>query len=161
MEEAEILLRNAMEHHGAAVYRLALSLTGSAADAEDVTQTVFLKLMEKQPELVPGKERAWLLQVTANECRSLYRRLCRRSTVSLDEALAVAAPEYTPLLAHVMKQRPTDRAVLYLFYYEGFSTEEIGQMLHTSQSAVTTRLHRARKNLKATLEQEGYYETGL
>lgn len=39
-----------------AVYRLALSLTGSAADAEDVTQTVFLKLMEKQPELVPGKE---------------------------------------------------------------------------------------------------------
>lgn len=140
-----------------AVYRLALSLTGSAADAEDVTQTVFLKLMEKQPELVPGKERAWLLQVTANECR----RLCRRSTVSLDEALAVAAPEYTPLLTHVMKQRPTDRAVLYLFYYEGFSTEEIGQMLHTSQSAVTTRLHRARKNLKATLEQEGYYETGL
>lgn len=144
-----------------AVYRLALSLTGSAADAEDVTQTVFLKLMEKQPELVPGKERTWLLQVTANECRSLYRRLCRRSTVSLDEALAVAAPEYTPLLTHVMKQRPTDRAVLYLFYYEGFSTEEIGQMLHTSQSAVTTRLHRARKNLKATLEQEGYYETGL
>ena len=146
-----------------AVYRLALSLTGSPADAEDVTQTVFLKLMEKQPELEPGKERAWLLQVTANECRSLYRWLRRRSTVSLDEALAVAAPEYTPLLTHVMQQRPKDRAVLYLFYfyYEGFSTEEIGRMLHTSQSAVTTRLHRARKTLKATLEQEGYYETGL
>lgn len=144
-----------------AVYRLALSLTGSPADAEDVTQTVFLKLMEKQPELEPGKERAWLLQVTANECRSLYRWLRRRSTVSLDEALAVAAPEYIPLLTHVMQQRPKDRAVLYLFYYEGFSTEEIGRMLHTSQSAVTTRLHRARKTLKATLEQEGYYETGL
>lgn len=144
-----------------AVYRLALSLTGSPADAEDVTQTVFLKLMEKQPELEPGKERAWLLQVTANECRSLYRWLRRRSTVSLDEALAVAAPEYPPLLTHVMQQRPKDRAVLYLFYYEGFSTEEIGRMLHTSQSAVTTRLHRARKTLKATLEQEGYYETGL
>ena len=144
-----------------AVYRLALSLTGFPADAEDVTQTVFLKLMEKQPELEPGKEQAWLLQVTANECRSLYRWLRRRSTVSLDEALAVAAPEYTPLLTHVMQQRPKDRAVLYLFYYEGFSTEEIGRMLHTSQSAVTTRLHRARKTLKATLEQEGYYETGL
>lgn len=144
-----------------AVYRLALSLTGSPADAEDMTQTVFLKLMEKQPELEPGKERAWLLQVTANECRSLYRWLRRRSTVSLDEALAVAAPEYTPLLTHVMQQRPKDRAVLYLFYYEGFSTEEIGRILHTSQSAVTTRLHRARKTLKATLEQEGYYETGL
>ena len=153
--------RELFERYGDAVFRLAWSCTGSRQDAEDVTQTVFLKVLERRPDLEPGKERAWLLQVTANECRSLHRRLCRRSTVSLDEALAVAAPEYTPLLTHVMKQRPTDRAVLYLFYYEGFSTEEIGQMLHTSQSAVTTRLHRARKNLKATLEQEGYYETGL
>ena len=59
-----------------------------------------------------------------------------------------------------MQQRPKDRAVLYLFITR-VSTEEIGRMLHTSQSAVTTRLHRARKTLKATLEQEGYYETGL
>ena len=51
------------------VYRLALSMTGSAADAEDVCQTVFLKVLEKQPDLLPGKERAWLFQVTANECR--------------------------------------------------------------------------------------------
>lgn len=143
------------------VYRLALSFTGSTADAEDVTQTVFLKLMEQQPDLTPGKERAWLFQVTVNECRSLHRRLWRRSTVSLDEALAVAAPEQRQLLEEVMKLKAKDRAVLYLFYYEGFSTEEIGQMLHISQSAVTTRLHRARKNLKATLEQEGYYETGI
>ena len=143
------------------VYRLALSFTGSPADAEDVTQTVFLKLMEHQPNLTPDKERSWLFQVTANECRSLHRRLRRRSTVSLDEALAVAAPEHRQLLEEVMKLGSKDRAVLYLFYYEGFSTEEIGQMLRISQSAVTTRLHRARKNLKATLEQEGYYETGI
>lgn len=143
------------------VYRLALSFTGSPADAEDVTQTVFLKLMEYQPNLTPGKERAWLFQVTANECRSLHRRLRRHSTVSLDEALAVAAPEHQQLLEVVMKLGANDRAVLYLFYYEGFSTEEIGQMLRISQSAVTTRLHRARKSLKATLEQEGYYETGI
>lgn len=143
------------------VYRLALSFTGSPADAEDVTQTVFLKLMEHQPDLTLGKERAWLLQVTVNECRSLHRQLRRRSTVSLDEALAVAAPEHRQLLEEVMKLGSKDRAVLYLFYYEGFSTEEIGQMLRISQSAVTTRLYRARKNLKETLEQEGYYETGI
>ena len=56
------------------VYRLALSFTGSPADAEDVTQTVFLKYLETQPELEEGKERAWLLQVTANQCRDLWRR---------------------------------------------------------------------------------------
>ena len=68
------------------VYRLALSFTGSAADAEDVTQTVFLKYLETQPELEVGKEKAWLLQVTANQCRDLWRRLRRRATVPLDEA---------------------------------------------------------------------------
>ena len=61
------------------VYRLALSFTGSAADAEDVTQTVFLKYLETQPELEVGKEKAWLLQVTANQCRDLWRRLRRRA----------------------------------------------------------------------------------
>lgn len=72
------------------VYRLALSFTGSAADAEDVTQTVFLKYLETQPELEVGKEKAWLLQVPANQCRDLWRRLRRRATVPLDEAQAVA-----------------------------------------------------------------------
>ena len=72
------------------VYRLALSFTGSPADAEDVTQTVFLKYLETQPELEEGRERAWLLQVTANQCRDLWRRLRRRATVPLDEAQAVS-----------------------------------------------------------------------
>lgn len=133
------------------VYRLALSFTGSAADAEDVTQTVFLKYLETQPELEVGKEKAWLLQVTANQCRDLWRRLRRRATVPLDEAQAVA----------VRKLKPTDRAVIYLFYYEGYSTGEIAGMLRVSQSTVTSRLHRARKKLKEQLEQEGYHETGV
>ena len=131
------------------VYRLALSFTGSAADAEDVTQTVFIKYLETQPELEVGKEKAWLLQVTANQCRDLWRRLRRRATVPLDEAQAVR------------KLKPTDRAVIYLFYYEGYSTGEIAGMLRVSQSTVTSRLHRARKKLKEQLEQEGYHETGV
>ena len=75
------------------VYRLALSMTGSPADAEDVCQTVFLRLLEKQPELPPERERAWLLQVAANECRSLWRRLRRRPTIPLEAVLDRAAPQ--------------------------------------------------------------------
>ena len=48
MEEAEILLRNAMEHHGAAVYRLALCRMQSVQDAEDVYQDVFLRLLARR-----------------------------------------------------------------------------------------------------------------
>lgn len=139
------------------VYRLALSFTGSAADAEDVTQTVFLKYLETQPELEVGKEKAWLLQVTANQCRDLWRRLRRRATVPLDEAQAVAVlpPRVEAVAQAVRKLKPTDRAVIYLFYYEGYSTGEIAGMLRVSQSTVTSRLHRARKKLKEQLEQEG------
>ena len=61
----------------------------------------------------------------------------------------------------VRKLKPTDRAVIYLFYYEGYSTGEIAGMLRVSQSTVTSRLHRARKKLKEQLEQEGYHETGV
>ena len=140
------------------VYRLALSMTGSAADAEDVCQTVFLKVLEKQPDLLPGKERAWLFQVTANECRSLWRRLKRRGTVPLDQAAELAAPEEGALLRQVMELSPKDRTVLYLHYFEGFSTQETGALLHISQSAVTTRLLRARQRLKEQIGEDCLYE---
>lgn len=141
------------------VYRLALSITGSPADAEDVCQTVFLRLLEKQPELEPEREKAWLLQVAANECRSLWRRLRRRPTVPLEEVLDLAAPRGEPLLRQVMELPRKDQAVLYLHYYEGFSTREVGKLLHISQSAVTTRLLRARKKLKEALGEDFQYET--
>ena len=140
------------------VYRLALSMTGSAAAAEDVCQTVFLKVLEKQPDLLPGKERAWLFQVTANECRSLWRRLKRRGTVPLDQAAELAAPEEGALLRQVMELSPKDRTVLYLHYFEGFSTQETGALLHISQSAVTTRLLRARQRLKEQMGEDCLYE---
>lgn len=136
------------------VFRLAWSCTGSRHDAEDVTQSVFLKLLERAPELEPGKERAWLFQVTANECRSLWRWLTRHRMEPLEEALSVAVPEEEPVLRQVMGLRPEDRTVLYLFYYEGYATKEIGGLLHLSQTAVTTRLQRARKKLKDALKEE-------
>lgn len=145
------------DQYGEAVYRLAWSFTGSCPDAEDVTQTVFLKLLEKRPSLEPGKERAWLLQVAANECRSLWRRLNRHRTEPLEEAMAVAAPEVEPVLRQMMALKTGEREVLYLFYYEGYSVKEIATMLRLSQTAVTTRLYRARKELRTVLEQEGSY----
>ena len=158
MEEALRLFRQYKD----SVYRLALSFTGSVQDAEDVTQTVFLKLLEKKPALEAGRERTWLFQVAANECRSLWRRLSRRRTEPLEAALTVAAPEADrAVLEAVGRLKPGDRAVLYLFYYEGYTTGEIGALLGISQSAVTTRLQRARQKLKLTLEQEGIHETGI
>ena len=84
--------RELFERYGDAVFRLAWSCTGSRQDAEDVTQTVFLKVLERRPDLEPGKERAWLFWVAVNECRSLWRRLKLRRTEPLEEALAWPRP---------------------------------------------------------------------
>ena len=147
--------RELFERYGDAVFRLAWSCTGSRQDAEDVTQTVFLKVLERRPDLEPGKERAWLFRVAVNECRSLWRRLKLRRTEPLEEALAVAAPQEEPVLRLVMELKAGEREILYLIYYEGFSTRETASLLGISQTAVTTRLQRARKKLRERLEEEG------
>ncbi|MBR3949471.1 MAG: sigma-70 family RNA polymerase sigma factor [Oscillospiraceae bacterium] len=135
------------------VYRLALSYTRSPQEAEDVCQTVFLKLLE-QSRITPGKERAWLMQVTANECRNLLRSAWWKRTEPLDETLPAAGnPEGEGVYAAVMALPPKYRVVVYLRYFEEYSTAEIAQLLHISQSAVTTRLERARKRLRPMLEE--------
>lgn len=134
------------------VYRLALSYTRNVQEAEDVCQTVFLKLME-QEHITPGKERAWLMQVTANECRNLLRSTWWRKTTELDETIAVQPPEYSGVFQAVMGLKPKYRVVVYLHYYECCTTGEIAQMLKVSRSVVTTRLNRARQTLKEQLKE--------
>ena len=112
--------------------------------------------------LVPGPETE-ILGRAAREARAYV-------SIGVSERDAVNATLYNTnlifspageLLTVHRKLKPTDRAAVYLFYYEGYSTGEIAGMLRTNQSAVTSRLCRARKRLKILLEQEGYYETGL
>lgn len=135
------------------VYRLAVSYTKGRQDAEDVCQNVFLKLM-KQPHIDPGKEKSWLMQVTANECRSLLRSSWWRTTVPMEDSLSVSAPESSGVLEALLQLPPKYRVVIYLHYYEGYHTAEIARLLKISQSAVTTRLSRARRDLKTILQED-------
>ena len=134
------------------VYRLAICYTKSREDAEDVCQTVFLKLME-QKSFQPGKEKQWLLRVSANECKNLLRSHWWKTTVPMDETVSVEPPEVNETLQAVLSLEPKYRVVIYLHYYEMLSTEEIGKLLHITRSAVTTRLSRARALLKPKLEE--------
>lgn len=137
------------------VYRLALSYTKSPADAEDVCQSVFMKMLE-QSHIAPGKEKAWLLKTTANTCRNLLRSSWWRKNGPLDDTIpADISPEYADVYQAVMGLEPKYRVVIYLRYYEEYSKKEIAQLLHISQTSVTTRLSRGREMLKTTLK-EGY-----
>ena len=134
------------------VYRLAVNYTHNPQEAEDVSQTVFLKLVE-QGELTPGKEKAWLMQVTANECRSLLRSGWWKRTAPLDDTVPAPQTQADETIQAVMALPPKYRVVIYLRYYENYTTTEIAQLLKISQSTVTTRLSRGRERLKILLKE--------
>ena len=130
-------LAELFEQYGTDVFRLAFSYLGSRADAEDICQSVFLKLAEGRQGPRPGKEKSWLLTCTANACKSHLRSFWYRSVGELDEAALFRDEE--------------DRAVVHLYYYEGYDQGEIGEILHISRTAVQTRMSRARAMLKKEL----------
>ena len=128
------------------VYRLAVNFTRSPQEAEDVCQTVFLKLLE-QPE------KAWLMQVTANECRDLLRSSWWRRTVPLEQAFQIPRTETEETIYLLHSLPPKYRVVLYLHYYEQYTTPEIAQLLKIPTGTVSTRLKRARERLKTMLKE--------
>lgn len=134
------------------VYRLALSYLKTPEDAEDVCQAVFLRLVEKGEKVRPGKERAWLAKVTANLCRDSLRSARRRQTEPLTDDPEDTRSAPSPLLDAIMSLGEKERAAVYLFYYEGYSTSETAEILGLSVTAVTSRLSRAREHLRNQLE---------
>ena len=135
------------------VYRLALSYLHSKHDAEDICQSVFLKLLEKNVTLLPGKEKAWLLTCTANACKNHLVSFWKKNVQELDDTLVFDSPEEHDLWQQLMRLSPKDRALLHLYYYEGYSQEEICQILGITRTAVQTRMQRARQKLRKELEE--------
>lgn len=140
------------EQHKQMVFRLALSYTKSVPDAEDICQAAFLRYIERRSTVTPGKEKAWLATVTANLCRDLLRARKAHPTEPLEDRFPFASPEESELFSAVMALGAKERAAVYLHYYEGYSSAEIGKILGISRSAVTTRLYQARKHLRNILE---------
>lgn len=148
-------LSNAMKAHGDAVYRLALCRLQNAADAEDVYQDVFLRLLEQRTGGWDGERtKAWLLRTALNRCADLGRARKRRGAVSLDEVPDMARPvdEAAAELWDAVARLPEKlRTAVHLFYGEGYESGEIGALLGVPAATVRSRLRRARAELKNLL----------
>ena len=154
---------DAVERSSQRVFLLALSFTRHRQDAEDVTQTVFLKLWKHTaPFLSDEHLDKWLTRVTVNESRSLLRARAR-TPLSYEEledfCAAPEVPEAQILVAAVTRLPESLRTVVHLRYYEDLPIKEIARLLHLSQAAVKMRLVRARKLLKPLLTEEEDHET--
>ena len=145
----------AVEVYQSMVYRMALHYFGNSYDAEDAMQEVFLRLY-RQEKAFENEEhlRHWLMRVTVNHCKDVLKSPWRKRRVDYD-ALAVEPVfdrvEQRELYREVMALPEKYRTVLNLYYYEELSTKEIAELLDLQQTAVTTRLSRARNLLKNRL----------
>ena len=144
-----------VKKHIDTVYRIALNYLKNCTDAEDVCQNVFLALLTEKKEFQNDDHlRNWLIRVAINECKKLLRSPWHRRE-SLDDhipSVPFTDPQHSDLYYSVMSLPRHYRVPLYLHYYEGYSTEEVGQMLNLPGATVRTRLRRARQLLQKELE---------
>ncbi len=99
--------------------------------------------------------RHWLVRVTLNECKRISSHPWRSRTVPLENCQepAFTDPVRAELFQEVMSLPAKYRVPLYLYYYEGYSVDEVGELLKLKASTVQTRLARARAKLKTQLEE--------
>lgn len=141
--------------YGNTVYRLAYAQTRSQHDADDIFQEVFLRVTQHRPVFdSEDHEKAWILRVTLNCLKSHWRAAWRRHDVPLDERIPFPAPEERALDDALRRISPKYRAAVHLFYYEGYSAEEIAYMTGEKPSTIRTRLTRARAQLRDLLKGE-------
>lgn len=128
------------------------------AEAEDIVQAVFLRLMTNRPRLKSAEhERAWLIRTAINLCLDFQKSATRRTSVPLYEEIAVSQTEETgDVLEAVWKLPERDRYIVYLFYFEEMKIKEIADLLSEQTGTITSRLTRARKKLKLLLKGEAY-----
>lgn len=160
--QSEAFMEHAIEHHRGAVLRLALARTRNAAEAQDVAQDVFIKLLRSTTRFHDDDHlRAWLLRATHDSCVDLHRQAWRRRVETRDDMAVVTDREtWDPTIEEVvnhpvwtaMERLPDKlRCALHLHYVEGYGIAEVANILGCTEAAARTRLHRGRKKLTAEL----------
>ncbi|MBQ4257998.1 MAG: sigma-70 family RNA polymerase sigma factor [Clostridia bacterium] len=149
-EKTEELIRK----YSDMIYRIALHNIGNIADAEDVLQDVWFEYIKRNPQTEDEERlKAWLIRVTINKCRSLYRLFWRRNRESLEDHTELIAPEQREILEEVRSLPKDSRNIVYLYYYESYTIAEIAKILGKNQNTVSSALQRARRKLKELLEE--------
>ena len=146
----------AVKRNSQRLYLIALSFTKSTNDAEDIIQNVFLKLWKYTEDFANEEHRdKWLTAVCVNESKN-YIKSFFRNHLNIDDTEIVSPESFDTsrqrdLFNAVMELPKKERTVVHLFYYEDLPVKDIAQVLKIKESAVKTRLSRARNKLKERL----------
>ena len=150
----EDAFRFAFERFTDTVYRVAVHNTDSIADAEDVTQEVFLRLWQNSKHFRDEEhQKAWLIRVTINLCRNRTRTR-GRETLMEDVPQTAETSENGSVLEAVKRLPESERNAIYLHYYEGYTAAEIADILGSRTNTVLSWLRRGREKLRQTIDIE-------
>ena len=142
-----------VKRDGDRLFRAAVAITGNKAEAEDIVQEVFVKLIEKQPAFESLEhETAWLIRVAVNLCKNRIRSHWWKKTEPLLNTYPAQDSDEADIMQTVLSLPAKYRTVIHLFYYEGYSAKEIAAITEQREAAVRQQLTRARRMLKDFLE---------
>lgn len=147
------------ERHHEAVFRAALRITGNAADAEDVLQTVFLRVLSRsEHDASAGQPVAYFRRAAVNAAVDLLRRRAVQAGAPYDDQAPHAGVEPTGLLKEQLRRAiatldPEDAGLFLLRHVEGLSNQELADLFQLEKNNVAVRLHRIRLRLQAEMER--------
>ena len=148
-------IERVVNEYATMLLRVAYSQLNNRAEAEDTVQEVLLKYMEKAPIFQSEEhEKAWLLRVTVNHCKNHLASAWFRKRADLDEGIPALDNEELEVVSAVAALPAKYRAVVHLYYFEGYSTKESAEILHSRPNTVSSRLSRARALLAKALKEE-------
>lgn len=153
-EDTNQRVEKILDIYGNHILRLAYSYLHNMSDAEEVLQDTLIQFLKSMPEFENDRhEKAWLLRVAVNLSKNKIRYNKLRYTDELLETLEKENNENLSFVWEAVKLLPPHyREVIHLFYYEGYPTAQIAEILHRKESSVRSDLRRGRMKLKEILK---------
>lgn len=163
MEVTKDYISDLLDKYGDMVLRIAYTYLKNRADAEDIVQDVFLRIIDKKPSFNDeNHEKSWLIRATINMCKNKVNMFWNKNKCSIDDVQEFAVSDKyntdTSVFQAVMTLGEKYRVVVYMYYYEGYSTPEIAKVIGKSETTIRSLLHRARNKLKDMLKEDYDFE---
>lgn len=163
MEVTKDYISDLLDKYGDMVLRIAYTYLKNRADAEDIVQDVFLRIIDKKPSFNDeNHEKSWLIRATINMCKNKVNLFWNKNKCSINDVQEFAVSDKyntdTSVFQAVMALGEKYRVVVYMYYYEGYSTPEIANVIGKSETTIRSLLHRARNKLKDMLKEDYDFE---
>jgi len=156
LKNRKVCLEQIIRKYADMIFRIAYNNLGNIPDAEDILQEVSIALVTSDaPNFDEEHLRFWLCRVTLNKCRNHRKSLLRHRTEPLTEDIPYVQNKDKGIIEELRKLPEKYRTVLFLYYYEEMTIEQIAKVLKKSPNTIGSQLRRGREALRKLLTDGG------